>query len=676
MNLHWIDWTIVGLVLAGVIGLTVYSKRYTRSVAGFLSANRQGGRYLIALNCGVLGGAISIVALWEMLYNSGLPTQWWPLMNIPLNLFILLSGFVVYRYRQTRALTIAQFFEMRYSRKFRFFAGLLCWLSGIFNFGIFPAIFARFFIHFCGLPAEVLFLGFTLQMFPLIMFAYLSLAAGIACSGGQFSIMLTDFFLNLVSIFAAVLVLVFLVRTFRWDDLAAGLLLAPEGKSMINPFKTSQATNFNVWYFLIGLFSSIYSVQAWLGGTGYGTSARTPHEARMGSILTIPRNMIAWFCMILIPLSAYAVLHHPSFAATAAPVKEVLAQIVDPILRGQMTVPVYLVHLLPVGMVGLFAVIILAAAIASDDTYIHAWGSILIQDIVSPLRKKPLEPKQHLLYLRLSIIGVAVFSFLFSLFFPIRDFIYMYFALTGAIYLGGAGSVIIGGLYWKRGTTAAAWTALSVGTVLAFGGMLVQAFWATHFAPFLLGLWPAWAWALEHREKFPLTGQVIYFIAMISAVSSYVLVSLLGPRRIHDMDKLLHRGTYVVKDDVVLASPGPASAGSGNRLSSWIGITPEFSTSDRRIARFVFFWQMGWFAVFLAGTLLGILRPGWITDSLWVRFWYIRVMWVGSGMCVLCSIWLAIGGFRDAIRMVKGMKRKPGDEADDGFVSDRNRSAS
>ena len=54
-----------------------------------------------------------------------------------------------------------------------------------------------------------------------------------------------------------------------------------------------------------------------------------------------------------------------------------------------------------------------------------------------------------------------------SLLFPLKDFIFMFFALTSAIYLGGAGAVIIGGLYWKRGTAEAAWTALILGTVMA-----------------------------------------------------------------------------------------------------------------------------------------------------------------------------------------------------------------
>ncbi len=65
------------------------------------------------------------------------------------------------------------FFEGRYSRNFRMFAGLLAFLSGIFNFGIFPAVSARFFIYFCGLPKSVDVFGLQISTFAVIMFVLL-----------------------------------------------------------------------------------------------------------------------------------------------------------------------------------------------------------------------------------------------------------------------------------------------------------------------------------------------------------------------------------------------------------------------------------------------------------------------------------------------------------------------
>jgi len=45
---------------------------------------------------------------------------------MPLGLLMTLTGWVVYRFREMRSLTLAQFFEMRYSRNFRVFAGMTC----------------------------------------------------------------------------------------------------------------------------------------------------------------------------------------------------------------------------------------------------------------------------------------------------------------------------------------------------------------------------------------------------------------------------------------------------------------------------------------------------------------------------------------------------------------------
>ena len=113
MNMHWIDWTIVAVFAAFVVGMSAYTTRFMRSVADFLAGNRCAGRYLLTMD-GINMGAISIVAVWEQFYNAGFAATWWGGLSAPIGLIITLSGWVIYRYRQTRAFTLAQFFEMRY----------------------------------------------------------------------------------------------------------------------------------------------------------------------------------------------------------------------------------------------------------------------------------------------------------------------------------------------------------------------------------------------------------------------------------------------------------------------------------------------------------------------------------------------------------------------------------
>ena len=79
-----------------------------------------------------------------------------------------------------------------------------------------------------------------------------------------------------------------------------------------------------------------------------------------------------------------------------------------------MEAPVALSHLLPTGIRGLLCAILLMGIFGGDATHLHSWGSILIQDVFVPLRRKPFDTLQHIRMLRLSIIGVAIFAFLFG----------------------------------------------------------------------------------------------------------------------------------------------------------------------------------------------------------------------------------------------------------------------
>ena len=651
-----LDWGIVATFLVLLLATVLYTRRYMRGVSDYLVANRCAGRYLLTLSEGIAGlGAITIVGAFEISYQAGFVPIWWSYFLSPLGLIIALSGFVIYRFRQTRSMTMPQFIEMRYSRRFRVFCGMLAFLSGLINYGVFPAITARFFIHFCQLPELVVIGGVPIDIFPLVMALELSLALVFVFLGGQITVLLTDFAQSIFSLIAFLVILLFIVWVFDWNDIIVGLKTRPTGESMINPFQAGGMADFNVSYYLIGVFMVVYTTRAWQGSSAYNASARSPHEARMAGILGNWRAMAQGMAMLMMPLAVFAVMHNPIFSSLAGEISTDLNQFTEPSLRNQMTVPVGLQHILPIGITGVLAAVIVAAAVSTDNTYLHSWSSIFIQDVILPFRRKPLSTRQHILLLRCGLLGVAFFAWCFSMIFPLKDYIYMFFDITGAIFLGGAGSVIIGGLYWKRGTTGGAWAAMIIGMVLSAGGLFLQSYWAS-ISPVLLGWFPGNSFLLRIGNDFPFNGRQMMFFAMLSSIAGYIGISLLQNYS-HNMDRLLHRGQYRRADDPSVENP----------VKSWknLGMGPEFSKWDKVIYLGTIVWVLGWWCVFLIGTAINMVVD--IGEDTWAAFWHIN-LWISVVLGVFTTGWFLIGGILDVRRLFADLKESPVNPLDDGAV--------
>ena len=361
MNLTWIDLLIVAAVLLFMMGSVFATRSYMRSVSDFLAAGRTGGRYLICVSQGIaMLGAITVVANFEMYFQSGFAMIWWNFSMAVVVLIVSASGWVVYRFRRTRAMTMAQFFETRYSRNFRIFAGALAFLSGIVNFGIFPAVGARFFIYFCGLPPELHVAGATLSTFVVLMVGLLAVSLFFVFTGGQVAVILTDFlqgtFVNVVIVVMGVLLLVL----FPPHRIFEALSDAPADRSLINPFHTGQARDFNVWFFLIGVVGFIYNMLSWQGTQAYNTSAKSAHEAKMGQVLSNWRVVPQVVFMLLAAVCAYTVMHHPAYRTDAQGVQAVLDTVEGAAVQSQLTVPLVLARVLPVGLLGAFAGAVIA----------------------------------------------------------------------------------------------------------------------------------------------------------------------------------------------------------------------------------------------------------------------------------------------------------------------------
>jgi SSS family solute:Na+ symporter len=669
MNMHALDWAMVAGLLLVLIWAALGTRRYSRSVAGFLAAERCGGRYLISVATGIASlGVITLVGFFEQNYDVGYTSIWWPLMEGPAWIIMGLSGWVIYRYRQTRALTLAQFFEMRYSRRFRIFAGLVAYLSGIINFGIFPAISAHFFMAVCGLPERFSLAGIECSTFALLMLGLIGTALFFTFVGGQIAVMVTDFLQgSFTNIAFVILILFLLLFAFRWDQIAHTLLAAPAGRSLVHPLNLSKEQQFNFWYYLIGVFTMFYAAMAWQGTQGYNSAARNPHEAKMAGILSGWRWRVLMLIVLVMPICARTLLEHPDFANQAADVQSRVEAVhgrtagETETLRNQLRTPLTMAVIFPTGLLGLACAAALAAHIGTHGTYLHSWGSIFVQDVVLPFRRTPLPPATHLWLLRLSICGVAAFVFLFSLLFPLAQYILMFCALTAAIFVGGAGSVIIGGLYWKRGTTAAAWAAMLIGMATAGAGIVIKQIDAQHLEALRSSAWYGWAGTAALFVQHHLSGQVLSFCAMASSIAAYVLVSLLGPRAVFDMDRLLHRGKHAIAGDSLADASGPR--GWWEKL----GFTREFSGRDRIITYITLGWPLFWTIVFLVVTGYNLLVD--VPEATWLAFWRVWT-WFILASAVAVTAWFTIGGFRDLRELYRLLRLRRDNPLDDGRVTE------
>tara|TARA_B100001179_G_scaffold229093_1_gene214222 strand:+ start:1333 stop:3405 length:2073 start_codon:yes stop_codon:yes gene_type:complete len=689
MNLSLIDWLIVLISFAGMVLAVNTTKGLMKSVSDFLAAGRSAGRYVVSISSGIAGlGAISVVSFLEMGYVSGFAMAWWGFSSALIILFITVSGWVIYRFRSTRCLTLPQFFEIRYSRRFRIFTGIIAFSAGIINFGIFPAVGAQFFMHYCGLPESIL----GIPMFPLVMIFLLSISLYFVYTGGQIAVIIADFFQGVFVNIIFMAMIIFLFFSVGWDQITEAMEQTPvklaqeeiiktrsdlsfsklteteqnikieninekyENSSRINPFKTSHVEDFNFWYFLIGIVGVMYGTMSWQGSQAYNASAKSAHEAKMGGVLTGFRGIPQALFFLFAPITIYVFMNHVDYQSLAISVNASIDQLATDSLRTQLRAPLVLSKVLPVGLLGAFAALMLAAFISTHDTYLHSWGSILIQDVIMPFRDKPFDKETHLKVLRYSIFGVAIFIFLFSLLFQQNQKIALFFAITGAIFASGSGAVIIGGLYWKKGTTAAAWTAMSTGAIIAVGGLIVQKVDPGWLADTSLTV------GLKNTITFlaNINGQVYWAIGMGTSTLSYIAVSLLGKKTNFNMDKLLNRGNYVIEGEMEIVNEAP------ERGWKILGMGKEFTMGDKFIYIVNYIWTFSWTILFIVGTVYNLYYD--VSDTSWMTFWK-YYLFINIGMAMISIIWFTWGGFKDLNVMMTKLRSDERDHKDDGWVA-------
>ncbi len=323
----WLDWFIVLVPVALVVALGWHVRRHVRSVADFLSAGRACGRYVVCASD--VANAVAIIGLVgyaESQYKCGFALSFWLNLSLPVGMVMSLTGFCLYRFRETRAMSMGQFLEMRYNRPLRIFAAVLRSGSELLTNAIMPAVAARFFIYFLGLPQRVRILGLECSTFVFIIVACLAIAISIICMGGTLSMVITDAFQGLLCFPLIAMFIVFILRKFSWSgEIVPVMLDRVQGESFLNPYDIERLRDFNLFSAVILIFNRIVHRASWYGA-GLYSAAKNPHEQKMAGVLGTWREQITSILHVLVALTLIALLNHRDFAGEAHGVRQELSR--------------------------------------------------------------------------------------------------------------------------------------------------------------------------------------------------------------------------------------------------------------------------------------------------------------------------------------------------------------
>ena len=807
--MHTIDWIIMTVPFAAVLGLAIYAKRYARDAVDFLAAGRVAGRYVICVGDVAAGlSVITLVANCEATYKAGLAMGFWNVITMPLGMFMGLFGYCTYRWRASRALSFGQFLEMRYSKSMRVFCAVLRNLAEMVTNAIGPAIAANFFIYFLGLPHRIHILGINLPCFAVIVGLCLIFAMIAVWPAGRISLMITDTAQGLLSYPIFVIVAGYIFLHFNWGETMEPVMLnRVPGESFLNPFDISKLRDFNMFALGVTVMATIIQRASWFGNDTTN-SAKTPHEQKMSDILGHWRTGFSWTMIGLVTLLVITVMNHGTFILPGAhgrfsshekrkalinkiadesvpnvAVRDGIAAALDALsprlmdeplsqlrnndtpyidaardvinaniperfqaeaaavaagerdpspelaaiqganakqaqkvrtLYGQMMMPVALRQILPTGVIGLFALLMLMLLISTDDSRIFNASSTWVQDVVLPFLKKAPTSAQHIALLRWSSVAVALFFFVVAVFFSQLDYINMFTQIMCAVWLGGGGTIMVFGLYSRFGNTAGAWCSIVFGCGFSLAGLILQRTWSASVVPVLashgwtegvfrffaklaapLNPWVDWSFGFNtgestmeqalqlFREKFFMNSTEIYGISMVLSLAAYCIGSWIARRffgvPLFNLDKLLHRGEYADElrqaDDSKVSHQGVPAGGAlaclKRLLSRLVGIDEEYTRGDKVLAWSVFIYsiiyQLG--LTFLAVLLWNVASP-WPSEW-WGKYYYVTSLIIPMLIGCVSTVWFFWGGIRDGIRLFRDLDARVRDDHDNGMVEKR-----
>jgi solute:Na+ symporter, SSS family len=474
MNFSTVDWVLTIVYLAGCVTLGIWAKRYVEDLAGFMVAGRNVKVSLgIATFVATELGTVTFVYYGELGYVAGFSGFIIGILAMVAYTTIGRTGFIVEGLRRLRVMTIPEFYELRFSRRVRLLGGILLFVGGVLNMGIFLKFDGIFLTEVMGFGPGALAVIMTIMILIVIVYTVL---------GGMFSIVITDFVQFVILAFGMLVATVAVVLTIDLEDMSAAVSSA-FGQAGVDPFVNPRfGWTFVVWI----LVSSVAAGAIWQPGTSKALAAKSP---------AVAKKVFFWTGLTF---AGRAMV--PMFWGVAA------LAFLGPGLPSAAAMPRLLGSIVPPGFLGLLVAGMLAASMSTYSAYLLAWSSVLTRDVIASARSTPLSEGTTVTITRLVATVTGIFLLLFGLWYQIPDTAFQYLYLTGAMYTSGALGCVAAGMYWRRANTTGAYAALIFGALAPAGFLLLE-----HSRDRL----PEWLWFVTDVN---IAGMLSYVLAALGMV--------------------------------------------------------------------------------------------------------------------------------------------------------------
>ena len=465
------DWVIVVAYLVASIVIGVWANRYVGNLSDYLVAGRTLRiKLALATMTGTELGLVTVMYSAELGYKQQYASLYLAVYEAAFLLAIGLTGFVVYRLRQTAVLTIPEYYERRYSRGVRVLGGTVMVVSGVLNMGLFLKAGAQFLTAISGLQDPL--------HLKLIMTGLLLLVLFYTVLGGMVSVVITDLVQFLVLGVGMLVVTGYVVSAVGLDGLQQVVTLHNgyiDPTSLTNPSRlTTSGAGIGPGMLLMQALVVFTALMLWPSGASRTLSVKSSEVAKKLYLYSTIPFLARRALPVLWGIAAFSYFAaHPDLLATFQGAIKLSADGGGAHVTQLSAMPLFLAKIIPTGVLGLVTAGMVAAFMSTHDSYLLCWSGVVTQDIIAPLFG-PLNQRQRIAITRIAMLVIGGLLLFWGLWYETRTDLWSYMAITGTIYLAGVLPVVVGGLYWKRAATLGAYVALLGGLtgILALGPII------------------------------------------------------------------------------------------------------------------------------------------------------------------------------------------------------------